>query len=339
MLFGDRLARGIVDIGQRLAFRTAAIGGGWPGKKGEIAMAFGNRNPLSLPVLKGPAVDRSVTASHGRFDSMVTVVCTRWLDAFPASYVTVLRNAVAASLKRPHRFVCVTDNPGGLENGVEGVAMPDLGIPLQYQRRGCWPKLSIFTPGLLPADQPTLYLDLDVMVRQDLDAFFERIESTGGFHALREWNPTIWSMVPLAMRPHRGVQGSILGFYPGEQAKLFHRFYDQKELCFDAFPLDQDFLSENAQSPQDWPFAWTSSFKWHCLHYYPINQVLTKIHEPKNAKVVVFHGNPRPIDVVPLGDYRWGTKRKFGHGPVDWVRDYWLRHDPTWTDAAPAKAA
>ena len=77
---------------------------------------------------------------------MVTVVCTRWLDPFPASYVTMLRNAVAANLKREHQFVCVTDDPSALESGVEGLQMPEMGIPLRYQRRGCWPKLSIFDP-------------------------------------------------------------------------------------------------------------------------------------------------------------------------------------------------
>jgi hypothetical protein len=263
---------------------------------------------------------------------MVTVVCTRWLDAFPASYVTVLRNAVAANLKREHRFLCVTDNPEGLRDGVEGVRMPDLGIPLAYQKRGCWPKLSILAPGLLPPSDPTLYLDLDMMVRGDLGPFFDRLEVTRGFHALREWNPTLWSLVPLPLRPHRGVQGSILGFYPEEQTELFEKFAGNLDQNFAKYSLDQDFLSDNADSPTDWPIEWTASFKWHCLKYYPLNQVMPKIKEPTKAKIVVFHGNPRPIDVVPLGNYHWGTKRKFGNGPVDWVRDYWLRHDPTWVE-------
>ncbi len=263
---------------------------------------------------------------------MVTVVCTRWLDAFPASYVTVLRNAVAANLKRDHRFLCVTDNPGGLDEGVEGVMMPDLGIPLRYQRHGCWPKLSIFQPGLLPPSDATLYLDLDVMVRDDLGVFFERLEARRGFHALREWNPTLWSLVPLAYRPHRGVQGSILGFFPDEQADLFEKFVTNQAAVFESYHLDQDFLTEHVRDPQDWPFEWTASFKWHCLKYFPLNKVVPKIKEPRTAKVVVFHGSPGPIDIVPLGSYRWGTRRKFGYGPVDWVRQYWLRHDPTWKD-------
>ena len=264
---------------------------------------------------------------------MVTVVCTRWLDAFPVSYVRLMRNAVRANLTREHRFICVTDNPGAMDRDIETVQMPDMQIPIQNQRFGCWPKLSIFAPGVLPADQPTLYLDLDMMIRGNIDPFFDRIEKHGGFHALREWNPSMWSFVPLALRPDRGVQGSILGFIPSEQTEIYHRFMRDQNACFEQYSLDQQYLSDAAAERMYWPFSWTASFKWHCLKYYPFNMLFPKAKEPKRAKIVVFHGKPRPIDVVPLGDYRWGTKRKFGFGPVSWVRDYWLRHDDSWVDS------
>lgn len=269
---------------------------------------------------------------------MATVVCTRWLDAFPASYVRLLRNAVRANLARPHRFICVTDNPAGLDPDIEAARMPDMGIPLRYQKKGCWPKLAIFAPDLLPPDEPTLYLDLDMVVRGSIDAFFDRIEEQRGFHALREWNPTIWSLMPLALRPDRGVQGSILGFIPREQRHLYDRFVSDPAAVFTKYHLDQDYLTEAAVPRTYWPHSWTTSFKWHCVKYWPLSAVFPRIPEPKRARIVVFHGTPRPIDVVPLGDYRWGTSRKFGHGPVPWVRDYWLRHDESWVDA-PQRAA
>lgn len=264
---------------------------------------------------------------------MVTVVCTRWLDAFPTSYVRLLRNAVRENLHRPHRFICVTDNPGALRrDGIEAARMPDMGIPLQYQKKGCWPKLGIFAPGVLPPQSPTLYLDLDLLVRDRLDAFFDRIEASGGFHALREWNPTLWSFLPVSLRPDRGVQGSILGFIPREQEWIYHDFMDRREAITGGYPLDQDYLTETVKDRHYWPFKWTASFKWHCVPYYPLNLVFPTIREPRKARIVVFHGKPRPIDVVPEGNYRWGTSRKFGYGPVPWVRDYWLRHDESWAE-------
>jgi len=269
---------------------------------------------------------------------MATVICFRWLDAFPTSYVRLLRNAVRAHLARPHRFICVTDNPQALDRDIEGVRLPDLGIPLEYQRRGVWPKLAMFTPGLLPPDEPTLFLDLDLLIRDSLEPFFERLERLRGFHALREWNPSAWNLVPAALRPDRGVQSSIVGFYPREQTSIHDRFLADQPDCFRRFALDQSYLSHVVPDRHYWPLHWTVSFKRHLVPHYPLNLVVGRIREPRRAKVVVFHGNPRPIDVVPLGGYRWGTTNRYGHGPVDWVRDYWLRHDESWVDA-PARAA
>lgn len=262
---------------------------------------------------------------------MVTVVCTRWLDAFPASYIRVLRNAVRANLEMDHRFICLTDNPGGLDTDIEAMLMPEMNIPLQYKKSGCWPKLSIFAPNLLPPDQPTLYLDLDVLIKGNITPFFEQIRSRPGLHALREWNPSLWSLAPLSIRPDRGVQGSILGFIPQDSHDIYHRFLADRTIP-ERYGLDQDYMTDTVKKRHYWPFEWTASFKWHCTKYYPLNKLLPGINEPTNAKIVVFHGRPRPIDVVPLGNYRWGTKRRFGYGPVPWVRDYWLRFDEQWVE-------
>lgn len=268
---------------------------------------------------------------------MATVVCCRWLDAFPASYVRILRNAVRANLARPHRFICVTDDPAALPD-VETRLLPDMGIPERHQRSGGWPKISLFKPGLLPPDEPTLFLDLDILVRGSLDPFLERVVRLRGIHGLREWNPVPWSVVPAALRPDRGIQSSVLGFYPGEQAAIYHRFMADRDAAYALVENEQQFITVCSPHRRYFPLDWTASFKWHCVSYYPLNLLRPKPREPRAASVVVFHGNPRPIQLVPLGDYRWGTRRKFGHGPVDWVRDYWLRHDESWVEP-PARAA
>jgi hypothetical protein len=261
---------------------------------------------------------------------VATVVCALWLDAFAASYVHVLKNAVSSTLKRKHRFICVSDNPEYLGGDIETVRLPDMGIPLVHKKTGGWPKLAIFKPGLLPPDEPTLYLDLDVLLLADLDAYFDQIEADPQvFNALREWNPTLWELLPTSLRPDRGVQGSVLGFYPKEQAYIYEIFMNGREEHYKVYRNEQRFLTAAARRRQYWPFPWTASFKWHCLKYCPLNYVFPEIRKPRNAKIVAFHGNPRPIDVVPKGHYRWGTSRKFGYGTVDWVRDYWIRNDTT----------
>lgn len=266
---------------------------------------------------------------------MVTVVCARWLDAFPSSYIRILRNAVQDQLGRRHRFICVTDNPNAIDDDIETALLPDTGIPLKHQRTGGWPKLGIFAAGVLPDDAPALYLDLDVVIRGSLDCFFSQIENRGGFHSIREWNPTLWNLLPARLRPDRGVQGSMLGFIPREHYWVHEFFRRNQERILSSYYNEQQFLGSAIVDRHYWPLPWTASFKRHCTHYYPINLLLSKNKEPRRAKVVIFHGTPRPIDLVPLGNYRWGGRRRFGYGPVPWVRGYWLRYDASWQEPEP----
>lgn len=75
---------------------------------------------------------------------------------FFAKYVRVLREAVAAHLHLPHRFVCLSD-----------IDVPCERIALRQYWRGAWAKLELFRHGLF--DGPVLYLDLDTVVLGALD--------------------------------------------------------------------------------------------------------------------------------------------------------------------------
>jgi hypothetical protein len=56
---------------------------------------------------------------------------------------------------------------------------------------------------------------------------------------------------------------------------------------------------------------------------------------PPDAKIIVFHGKPRPIDVMGASGERWGSRRRSGDQPVTWVREYWLRHGGRLPEATP----
>jgi hypothetical protein len=67
---------------------------------------------------------------------------------------------VARRLPMPHQFECLTDDP---IDGVKCVNLPTFhGHPLD----GWWAKIALFKPGLFPG--PNLYLDLDVVINDDL---------------------------------------------------------------------------------------------------------------------------------------------------------------------------
>ena len=257
------------------------------------------------------------------------VVCLKWGSRYPGAYVNRLAEAVAACLNVPHRFVCLTDETAGLSDKVEPMPIPPFPLDRQFWGRGIWPKLTIFTPGLFPDATRVLYLDLDLMITGDLEPFIESIRP-GRLHIIREWNPALWKLVPLAWRPERGGNSSVLGFIAGEHGYLLDRFRADPDTVRATYGNDQRFISAQAAGLTYWPHDWCASFKRHCVWYFPWNLILRHPKQPDWARIIVFHGKPDPTDLI--GDdprQRWGSKRKFGYGPVPWVRDYWDRYGAT----------
>jgi len=168
-----------------------------------------------------------------------------------------------------------------------------------------------------------MFLDLDVMVLKPLDPVIERLEKMRGLHILREWNPGLWNLVPLSLRPNRGGQSSLFVFYPEEQFCLYEKFAREDAVGVFSTYIDQMFISLNANRLAYIPHSWAASFKKNCVPTYPFNLINRKIKKPTMAKVVVFHGRPKPTDLIRDDHSRWGTDRKFGYGAVDWVKSYW----------------
>ena len=56
------------------------------------------------------------------------VICMKWGTLYSADYVNVLFNACKANITGDFRFVCLTDNAGGLTNGIEAFPIPDLSL-------------------------------------------------------------------------------------------------------------------------------------------------------------------------------------------------------------------
>ena len=74
------------------------------------------------------------------------VICIKWGDKFGAEYVNRLYKMVEKNLTLPHRFVCFTDKPEGILEGVEIRPLPalnDEGLPEK-----AWKKLGLFTDEL-----------------------------------------------------------------------------------------------------------------------------------------------------------------------------------------------
>lgn len=105
---------------------------------------------------------------------MLSVVCWKWGGKYSPDHVLRLRSAVARNLRLAHRFLCVTDDPSGLD-GVDLVPMPDdharLRLTKQYRRVRIHD--AAFAASLGPR---ILQVDLDAVVTGDITPLARRPE-------------------------------------------------------------------------------------------------------------------------------------------------------------------
>lgn len=253
---------------------------------------------------------------------MLTFVCLKWGEAYPAEDVNVLYQGVLDHLSEPFRFICLTDRVDGIRPEVEIADLPATGA-LSLRWRGCWPKVAMFKPGLLEGVELAVYLDLDMVILGSLDPIVAHVRARPGLHVLREWNPTVWELLPVEWRPDRGAQSSMVAWRPGEQDHLYVDVMADPEAAYAGAKNDQTYIGRKAKDRHYFPPGFAVSFRRHCVPHYPLNFLLG-VRKPREP-LVVFHGIPKPSELARDGVGRWGTPRRPGSGVVDWIRDYWQR--------------
>lgn len=93
---------------------------------------------------------------------MIVLSVLRSGGDYDAEDVVQLCRGVRLWAGRPVRFVCLSDVPLPPEPGLER-------LPLLFDWLGWWAKLEVFRPSVLPAAPgPRLYLDLDTVINGDV---------------------------------------------------------------------------------------------------------------------------------------------------------------------------
>jgi hypothetical protein len=241
----------------------------------------------------------------------------KWGTLYPATYVNVLYNAVLAHLPGAFRFVCLTDDPEGLLPGIEVLPIPEFNLPKIRWQIGGWPKLGVFRRDLYGLKGRALFIDLDMMILDDLTPFFDHPAPV----VATDMGPN-WQRVPGHGPTEPGT--CLFAFTLGAEAQIFDRFNADQQAAFDRFGLEQNCVAAFASSMECWDPEWVISFKRHLRPPALTGLVLPVRKPPHGAKVLAFHGRPHPLDLVRKG--WWCEFPNFGRGPVSWVRDYWLLH-------------
>ena len=239
---------------------------------------------------------------------MNNVICMKWGTKFGPDYVNILASMVRRRLRVPHRFVCFTDDSQGLDSRIEVRPLPEMNLPEHLPERG-WRKLTVFGKELADLQGYALFLDLDVVIVDDISPFFD---IPGEFLIVHEWgfkDPVIGN-------------SSVFRFEIGKHPDVLSNFLENREEIRKRHRNEQAYLSHavNAKGILEyWPKEWCLSFKRHCMRPFPINYFVAA-KQPVGAKIVIFHGNPNP-DAA-----RDGWVGKYGiraTRPVKWIAEEW----------------
>lgn len=240
--------------------------------------------------------------------SELNVLCMKWGPKYPAEDANVLYRMVARNLSRPFRFVCFTDSFDGLDPKIEALPMPEIYVP-EARQISPWKKVSIFRPDLGELSGRALFLDIDVVVTGPLDEIVDYSDKLA--------IPENWT------QPGQGVgNSSVFTFDIGKFGYIFERYNETVDTLFDHFPNSQTFVSRTAAEHGDlefFPKEWVRSFKVDCMPGGLMNWVKTPAL-PEKARVVAFHGDPKPADALKgLYPGKWYKTVR----PTPWIAQYW----------------
>lgn len=148
---------------------------------------------------------------------MLTFVTFKWHTPgyraeFTAEHVNTMRRMVARHYEVPHRFLCITDDPSGLDAGIEHAPLWDdyasVPNPTGGGRPSCYRRLKLFAPGMESLlGERFVMLDLDAIVVRDLRPLFDRDED-----------------LVLYRSPHNGYNGGMFMHRTGSMPFLWEEF-------------------------------------------------------------------------------------------------------------------
>lgn len=197
-------------------------------------------------------------------------------------YVEILHDMVGRNIsdKEIYRFVCFTDDLEPYEEGIEKK-------PLHDALEGWWHKLYLFKKGHFYPGDTVLYLDLDTCIVSGLDHF---LTYKGGLCLLRD-----------VYRPD-GLQSSVM-LWTGDQSYLWEEYVKQ------GFPQtdpggDQAWLESQVSNCE----ILQTKFPYQFVSY----KRRAQFEIPAHAKIVFFHGLPRPHQCEGWVPHVW----KIGGGSV-----------------------
>lgn len=223
-------------------------------------------------------------------NSQYYILCLKHGTKYSSQYVNILYNMVKRHSTVDFEFVCLTDDPRGLNSSIVIKTLPS-------DLSGWWCKPYMFS-NELGLDGIILYMDLDVVIANNIDKLFT--------HNLNGWS-TIRDFTKVQRPNWDRYNSSVIKFRTGSLNYLWEDFKNNKDFIQRKFFGDQDWLWDRTHKdnpavyfPDDWILSW----KWQVRKSKELNykmprgsrslKTIETVTPPNACCITVFHGDPNP---------------------------------------------
>lgn len=237
------------------------------------------------------------------------IICMKWGNKYPADFVNRLYNMVKRNMSYDFDMICLTDDTKGINPKVQCYPIPEIPVNKNLPER-MWKKLTTFKTDLYGLQGEALFLDLDVLIVDSLDPFFD---AKGDFFIIQDY-----------LKKWRGNgNSSVYRWTLGQFGYVYDYFLQNTQQSISHHHNEQEYLTwainhHNHHQLQFWPNQWCPSYKYDCVSRIPF-AFWKKPKLPKGSKIVIFHGEINPNKAITGGFGKWYRYVQ----PAPWVANYW----------------
>ncbi len=223
-----------------------------------------DKSPLSQPIVK----------RHGIANAVSVICVLKSGGDYTPDYVERLFNMLERNIGTKFEFICLTDIDFTLSN----CRM----IKLESDLPGWWSKIELFRPGLSKSKY-LLYFDLDTVIINSVDCVLGL--NSHSFIALDPFNA------------RKKSEGALASGMMKWESNLYHFLYEK---------FNKDLIETEYAGKGDQDYIW-DVFKRNGIPFGKLQNDVPGIYSfkkhcsqrlPRDARIVCFHGNPRPKDVT-----------------------------------------
>jgi hypothetical protein len=173
-----------------------------------------------------------------------TILCVKWGDKYGRNYVEKLKEQVETNCSIPVNFYCLTDNPTEsydvqLPTHWDEYYNPDTNRFWAYRKFYMF-NMSKNFPAVI--GRKFLFLDLDVLIHQDLKYFFD-LPMNKPWIVRGWWNNIENCRKNFGQIKSTPLNSSVILWNVGQMRKIYNHINENKEVIFFTYPTIDNYLN------------------------------------------------------------------------------------------------